>query len=107
MSLSILTEDDTMGGSYRVKIVGTLDCEPKGLDPSNCLSVTWTSFKLNIVNVCMQPSPCMYTSVINNLLTTLTTMTAYVDNLSINQEYIRWSDKVTGLGCETVPDTGC
>ena len=112
MTLSILTSEQDAGGNYKVKVVGSLDCTsvcPGGtcLTASSCTTVNWSSFKLNIVNVCSMLNPCSYTVVKDNLLSTQTDMFAYVDGQEVRQTFTRWSDKVSGLGCPTVPATGC
>lgn len=112
VTLSYSTDENELAHSssnYRVKIVGSLDCTSvcKNQDGAwvcleDCLDVIWTSFKMNIVNVCVMPSPCSYTSIVGNDAYLMNDMTAYVDNIEIKQTFTRWSDKVTGLGCESV-----
>lgn len=115
VTLSVFSNDDNMGGNYRVKIVGTLDCTnictspPSPVCLTDCLDVSWTNFKLNIVNVCDQNNPCSFTTLLDYDATTLVDMTAYVDGIEVKQSFTRWSDKVSNLGCdvEKVPATGC
>lgn len=105
--MSIETTVDDYGGTYKIKVKGTLDCLViSGL--SNCKTSAWPSYiNLNIVNVCSMANPCLYTTLEDYGLTTFVDMTVYVDGLEYKQTFTKWGDKVTRLNCESVSDDGC